>query len=100
MGRNQGDGQADRDRVGLELAAGGGVVGALWLLGLRLQVRAGRRRRERRMEEELAAYARLDLRLSGRWGRARTGEAGESAGGGEERVFAGRRCWFGMRRDG
>jgi hypothetical protein len=38
-----------------ELAAGGGVAGALWLLGFRLQVRAGRRRRESRMEEELAA---------------------------------------------
>jgi signal transduction histidine kinase len=42
-----------------ELAAGSGVAGALWLLGFRLQSHAGRRRRERRMEEELAAYARL-----------------------------------------
>src|SRR5260370_20041296 len=48
-----------------ELAAGGGVVGGLWLLGFRLQARGERRRRERRMEEELAAYARLDLRLPG-----------------------------------
>src|SRR5258708_38826079 len=31
----------------------------------RLQVLGARRRRERRMEEELAAYARLDLRLPG-----------------------------------
>jgi signal transduction histidine kinase len=46
-----------------ELAAGGGVVGAMWLLGFRLRARAGRRRREGRMEEELAAYARVDLRL-------------------------------------
>jgi signal transduction histidine kinase len=46
-----------------ELAAGGGAVGALWLLGFRVQSHAGRRRRERRMEEELGAYARLDLRL-------------------------------------
>jgi signal transduction histidine kinase len=46
-----------------ELAAGGGVVGAIWLLGFRLQSHAGQRRRERRIEEELAAYARLDLRL-------------------------------------
>jgi signal transduction histidine kinase len=46
-----------------ELAAGSGVAGALWLLGFRLRSRAGRRRRERRIEEELAAYARLDLRL-------------------------------------
>jgi signal transduction histidine kinase len=46
-----------------ELTAGGGVVGALWLLGFRLRTRAGRRRRERRVEEELAAYARLDIRL-------------------------------------
>jgi signal transduction histidine kinase len=47
----------------LELAAGGGVIGSLWLLDLRLQAGARRRRRERRIEEELAAYARLDLRL-------------------------------------
>jgi signal transduction histidine kinase len=46
-----------------EVAAGSGVAGALWLLGFRLQSRAGRRRRERRIEEELAAYARLDTRL-------------------------------------
>jgi signal transduction histidine kinase len=47
------------------LALGSGVAGALWLLEFRLQSRAGRRRRESRMEEELAAYARLDTRLSG-----------------------------------
>jgi signal transduction histidine kinase len=47
------------------LAAGGGVVGGLWLLGFRLQARGERRRREQRKEEELAAYARLDLRLPG-----------------------------------
>jgi len=47
-----------------ELAAGGGVVGVLWLLRFRLRSREGRRRRERRMEEELGAYARLDLRAS------------------------------------
>src|SRR5882757_1591622 len=46
-----------------ELAAGTGVAGALWLLEFRLRSRAGRRRRERRMEEELAAYARLETRL-------------------------------------
>jgi signal transduction histidine kinase len=46
-----------------ELAAGSGVAGALWLLGFRLRSRAGRRRRERRMEEELTAYSQLDLRL-------------------------------------
>jgi signal transduction histidine kinase len=45
------------------LAAVGGVAGALWLLEFRLQSHAGRRRRERRMEEELAAYARLETRL-------------------------------------
>ena len=48
-----------------ELAAGGAVAGAWWLLRFRLRSRAGRRRRERRMEEELAAYARLDMRLPG-----------------------------------
>jgi hypothetical protein len=48
-----------------ELAAGSGVAGALWLLGFRLQSRAGRRRRERRMEEELTAYSQLDMRLPG-----------------------------------
>jgi signal transduction histidine kinase len=47
-----------------ELATGGGVVGASWLLRFRLRFREGRRRRERRMEEELGAYARLDLRAS------------------------------------
>jgi signal transduction histidine kinase len=46
-----------------ELAAGGGAVGAMWLLGFRLRTGAGRRRREDRMEEELGAYARLDLRM-------------------------------------
>lgn len=49
----------------LELAGGSGVIGSLWLVDLRLQVRAGRRRRERRIEEELAAYAWLDMRLPG-----------------------------------
>jgi signal transduction histidine kinase len=47
------------------LGAAGGVAGALWLLGFRLQVYAGQRRRERRVEEELAAYARLDVQLPG-----------------------------------
>jgi signal transduction histidine kinase len=51
------------------LAAVGGVAGALWLLEFRLQTQARRRRRERRMEEELAAYARLDTRISGARGR-------------------------------
>jgi signal transduction histidine kinase len=46
-----------------ELAAGGGVAGAVWLVGFRMQPRAGQRRRERRTEEELAAYSRLDVRL-------------------------------------
>ena len=46
-----------------ELAGGSGVIGSLWLVDLRLQVHAARRRRERRIEEELAAYAGLDLRL-------------------------------------
>jgi signal transduction histidine kinase len=45
-----------------ELAASGGATGALWLLGFRMQLRAGQRRRERRTEEELAAYSRLDVR--------------------------------------
>lgn len=47
----------------LKLAAGSGLIAALWLLDLRLQGRAVRHRRERRIEEELAAYARLDMRL-------------------------------------
>jgi signal transduction histidine kinase len=45
------------------LVAVGGAVAALWLLGFRLQVRARQRRRERRIEEELTAYAQLDVRL-------------------------------------
>ena len=46
-----------------ELAAGGSVAGAVWLLGFRMQLRARQRRRDRRAEEELAAYSRLDVRL-------------------------------------
>jgi signal transduction histidine kinase len=37
----------------------------LWLLRFRLQSRTERRRRQRKTEEELAAYARLDLRRPG-----------------------------------
>jgi signal transduction histidine kinase len=48
----------------LELAVGGSLVAALWLLGFRAQSRAAKRQRERRMEEELEAYSRLDVRLS------------------------------------
>jgi signal transduction histidine kinase len=47
------------------LAGSGGVAGALWLLGFRMHLLAGRRRRERRKVEELEAYARLDVRLPG-----------------------------------
>jgi signal transduction histidine kinase len=47
----------------LVLAVSGGVAGALWLLGFRMHLLAGRRLRERRREEELEAYARLDVRL-------------------------------------
>jgi hypothetical protein len=46
-----------------ELAAGGSVAGALWLLEFRMRLRAGQRRRERRIEEELQAYARLEVQL-------------------------------------
>jgi signal transduction histidine kinase len=48
-----------------ELAAGGGIFGALSLLVLRLELKAGRRRGERRREEELTAYAELDVRVQG-----------------------------------
>jgi signal transduction histidine kinase len=48
-----------------ELAAGGGIFGALSLLVLRLELKAGRRRGERRREEELTAYAELDVRVRG-----------------------------------
>jgi signal transduction histidine kinase len=51
-----------------EFVAGGGVAGGLWLLGVRLRSRGERRRRQRKIEEELAAYARLDLRLPGTGG--------------------------------
>ena len=51
-----------------EFAAGGGVAGGLWLLRFRLQSRSVRRRRQRKTEEELAAYARLDLRQPGTGG--------------------------------
>ena len=56
------------------LAAGGGVFGALWLLGFRMNLRARRRRNERKREEELEAYARLEVRLSAE------GDATELAG--------------------
>jgi signal transduction histidine kinase len=45
-----------------EFAAAGGVVGGFWLLRFRLRSRRERRRRQSKMEEELSAYARLDLR--------------------------------------
>jgi hypothetical protein len=47
------------------LAEAGGALAASWLFGFRLQVRAANRRRERRIEEELIAYAGLDVKLSG-----------------------------------
>ena len=47
------------------LAGAGGVAATLWLLGFRLQLYAGQRRRERRVEEELVAYARLNVQLPG-----------------------------------
>lgn len=47
------------------LAAGGGAFGALWLLGFRMDQRGGQRRREKKREEELEAYARFEVRLSG-----------------------------------
>ena len=72
-----------------ELAAGAGAAGALWLLGFRMQLRAGQRRREQRIEEELAAYARLDVRRRWMAMRLRTGQAGEPVDGGEERVSQG-----------
>jgi signal transduction histidine kinase len=49
----------------MELAVGGGVYGALSLLVLRLELKARRRRGQRRREEELAAYAGLDVRVRG-----------------------------------
>src|ERR1700727_1686912 len=49
---------------GGELAAAGGVFGALCLQAFRVHLRAGRRRNERKREEEMEAYARLEVRLS------------------------------------
>ena len=46
-----------------QLAAGAGAAGALRVILFRLQLRAAQRRRELRIEEELRAYARLDMRL-------------------------------------
>ena len=66
-----------------------GVAGALWLLGFRMQLRAGQRRRERRIEEELAAYARLDVRSPVDGDAVELAQAGEPVGGGEERVSQG-----------
>ncbi len=47
-----------------EVAGAEGVVGVLWLLGIRSRARAAEWRRERRTNEELQAYARLDVRLT------------------------------------
>ena len=44
--------------------AGGGVFGALCLQAFRVHLRAGRRRKERKREEEMEAYERLEVRLS------------------------------------
>jgi signal transduction histidine kinase len=41
----------------------GGVAGAVWLLRVRLRARTAEWRREQRMNDELQAYARLDVRL-------------------------------------
>ena len=46
-----------------ELAVAGGVFGVLCLQGFRVRLRAGRRRNERKRQEELEAYARLEVRL-------------------------------------
>ena len=56
------------------LAVAGGAVPALWLLQFRRQVRARHRRRERRIAEELTAYAGLDLKLSGEDGHGELGK--------------------------
>jgi signal transduction histidine kinase len=45
------------------LVVAGGAGLALWLLGLRLRLRAGYRRDQRRVEREMLAYAGLNLRL-------------------------------------
>jgi signal transduction histidine kinase len=46
-----------------EVAGAGGVAGVLWLLGIRSRARAVEWRHEQRTNEELQAYARLDVRL-------------------------------------
>lgn len=48
-----------------EVAGVGGVAAAAWLMKIRSQARSAEWRRERRTNEELQAYARLDVRLSG-----------------------------------
>jgi len=47
-----------------EMVGAGGAAGVLWLLGIRSRARAAEWRRERRTNEELQAYARLDVRLA------------------------------------
>jgi signal transduction histidine kinase len=57
-----------------ELVAGGGIFGAGSLLVMRMELKAVKRREERRREDELAAYAGLDARVRG------DGDAAELAG--------------------
>jgi signal transduction histidine kinase len=47
-----------------EMVAAAGAAGVLWLLGIRSRAHAAEWRRERRTNEELQAYARLDVRLA------------------------------------
>ncbi len=46
-----------------EVAGAGGVAGAVWLMRIRSRARAAEWRREQRTNDELQAYARLDVRL-------------------------------------
>jgi len=47
----------------VEVIGVGGMAGAVWLLRVRSRARAAEWRREQRINEELQAYARLDVRL-------------------------------------
>ena len=63
MGRNEGDGQAGRRCVGRGWRRVAELPARCGCWGFGCDCMQGERRRERRMEEELEAYARLDVRL-------------------------------------
>ena len=69
-----------------EVAGVGGAAGAVWLLRIRSRARTAEWRREQRTNDELLAYARLDVRLSAGGQGGGSGCPGELVDGREERI--------------